>query len=186
MEGCQLLCFWLKSLKQVLTHVNVVTHSYTDMLVVVYQLSLILDTSSAIAYNYVWKLYLTILHTWEKQVSGDFFSLCMNIKLYNSLLISFSFHYFLLFHNPLKTAHPQKIVIHWKKVKLNSYTLFSKQKGFASHNCLASGKQREEKKHLQEKDRQTGQVCEALKSRNTRWPPRCNMATTTNNENYYP
>lgn len=64
--------------------------------------------------------------------------------------------------------------------------MFSKQKGFASHNCLAFGKQREEKKHLQEKDRQTGQVCEALESRYTRWPPRCNMATTTNSEKYYP
>lgn len=60
--------------------------------------------------------------------------------------------------------------------------MFSKQKGFASHNCLAFWKQREEKKHLQEKDRQTGQVCEALESRYTRWPPRCNMATTTNSE----
>lgn len=64
--------------------------------------------------------------------------------------------------------------------------MFSKQKGFASHNCLAFGKQREEKKHLQEKDRQTGQVCEALESRYTRWPPRCNMATITNSEKYYP
>lgn len=66
--------------------------------------------------------------------------------------------------------------------------MFSKQKGFASHNCLAFEKQREEKKHLQEKDRQTGQVCEALESRYTRWPPRCNMATTctTNSEKYYP
>lgn len=55
----------------------------------------------------------------------------------------------------LKTAHPQKLSF-IEKVKLNSYTMFSKQKGFASHNCLAFGKQR--RKEMPAREGQTNRA----------------------------
>lgn len=154
------------------------SHTATQtMLAVVYPLSVAFDTFSAIVYNSLCLEAVSdnITHIRKTSFRWIFF-LCVWILSFTTVyLYQFKFHY------PFKTAQPQKLSF-IEKVKLNSYTMFSKQKGFASHNCLAFGKQREEKKHLQEKDRQTGQVCEALESRYTRWPPRCNMATTTNSE----
>lgn len=83
----------------------------------------------------------------------DFF-LCVWILSFTTVYL-FHFPYFLKCHYSLKTAHPQKLSF-IEKVKLNSYTMFSKQKGFASHNCLAFGKQR--RKEMPAREGQTNRA----------------------------